>query len=138
MVLILQVDQRQQYEFQYPPWRGFIYPYGDPAYKLYHCPITSLQSYSIVNAGKILQIAAYVGSENSIKVQLQRGVDINGNDTWERTPLQIATENNWDWVGVVLFQEDADPEIRDHQNNPPPPGIGEGGFCIPPEARQGI
>ncbi len=99
--------------------RGFIYPQGDSAYKLYHCPIPSLQSYTVANVGNILHIAAYVGEENKIKTHIHRGFDINGLDAWGRTPLHIAAENNWDRVVAVLLQEGANPEIRDHKDNRP-------------------
>ncbi|MYG42288.1 MAG: hypothetical protein F4203_03970 [Rhodobacteraceae bacterium] len=59
------------------------------------CPIPSLQSYAVTWTGTPLHRLAYSGDLDSLGEKLELGHDINGRDAWGRTPLQIATENNW-------------------------------------------
>ncbi len=106
--------------------KGFVYPKGNLAFKLFHCPIPSLQSYAVANTGSSLHLAAYGGQERMMAMLIHEGLDLNGQDAWGRTPLHIAAENNWDRVVTVLLQEGADPEIRDHQDNRPLELVREG------------
>ncbi len=50
------------------------------------------------------------------------GYDINGLDAWGRTPLRIASENNWSKLARCMFKEGAmlDPSPKDNTkgNNP--------------------
>ena len=61
----------------------------------FKCPIPSLQSYAVTWTGTPLHRLSYSGDLDSLGEKLKLGHDINGRDAWGRTPLQIATENNW-------------------------------------------
>ena len=74
--------------------RGFIYPQGDSAYKLYHCPIPSLQSYTVANAGNILHIAAENNWDRVATVLLQEGADPEIRDHQDNRPLELAREGS--------------------------------------------
>ncbi len=103
--------------------KGFIYPTGntivDVVDRDFYCPIPSLQSYAVAQTGSRLHHYAYIGKQSLEHRITEFGDDVNGQDAAGRTPLHIATENNWEEVASVLLRNGADPELRDSRGNRP-------------------
>lgn len=108
---------------------GLIHAIGDQNLKVYHCPIPSLKSYTVASAGGRVHLAAYGGNEQSMRMVLGMGEDLNGQAPWCQTPLHIAAENNWEKMVDVLLMEGADPEICDRNGNRPLEVAREGTAC---------
>ena len=101
---------------------GFIKEVHDLPGTLYHCPIPSLHSYAVATTGSPLNTFAYSNDIESFRKMLDLGHDINCKDAWGRTPLRIASENNWSKLALYMFEEDVmlDPTKKDNTkgNNP--------------------
>lgn len=101
---------------------GFIEVIHDLPGTLYHCPIPSLHSYAVSTTGSPLHTLACSNDIKSFKKLLDLGYDINGLDAWGRTPLKIASENNWSKLARYMFKEGAmltpSPKDNTKGNNP--------------------
>ncbi|MCY4100893.1 MAG: ankyrin repeat domain-containing protein [Rhodobacteraceae bacterium] len=89
---------------------------------LFQCPIPSLHSYAVATTGSPLHTLAYSNDIESFRKMLDLGHDINGKDAWGRTPLTIASENNWHKLAFCMVKEGAmrDPSpIDDTKGNNP-------------------
>ncbi len=109
-------------DFDYLHRYGFIEEVHDLPGTLYHCPIPSLHSYAVATTGSPLHALAYSNDIKAFRKLLDLGYDINGKDAWGRTPLKIASENNWSKLAYYMFKEGAmlDPSRIDNMkgNNP--------------------
>ncbi len=101
---------------------GFIDVIPNLPVPLFQCPIPSLHSYAVATTGSPLHTLAYSNDTESFRKFLDLGYDINGLDAWGRTPLKIASENNWSNLALYMIKEGAmlDPSPKDNTkgNNP--------------------
>ena len=101
---------------------GFIDVIPNLPVPMYHCPIPSLHSYAVATTGSPLHTLACSNDIESFRKFLDLGYDINGKDAWGRTPLRIASENNWGDLALYMFEKGAmlDPSPKDNTkgNNP--------------------
>ena len=114
----------QKLDFDFLHRYGFIEVIHDLPVPFYHCPIPSLHSYAVATTGSPLHALACSNDIESFRKLLDLGHDINGKDAWGRTPLRIASENNWSKLALYMFEEGArlDPSPKDNAkgNNPTP------------------
>ncbi|MCY4184937.1 MAG: ankyrin repeat domain-containing protein [Rhodobacteraceae bacterium] len=103
---------------------GFVEVIHDLPVPFYHCPIPSLHSYAVATTGSPLHALACSNDIKSFRKFLDLGHDINGLDAWGRTPLRIASENNWSKLAMFMIEEGArlDPSpMNDAKGNNPTP-----------------
>ncbi len=106
-----QEQSQEGYNFNTLLRKGFVYPDQEGGRKNYSCSIPSLQSYAVAHTGTDAHMDAYEGRAWVIAKHRGQGLDLNSQDAWGRTPLHIASENNWDKVVDLLLRHGADPNI---------------------------
>ena len=114
----------QKLDFDFLHRHGFVEVIHDLPVPFYHCPIPSLHSYAVATTGSPLHALACSNDIESFRKFLDLGHDINGLDAWGRTPLRIASENNWSKLAMFMIEEGArlDPSpMNDAKGNNPTP-----------------
>ena len=112
----------EKLDFNFLHRYGFIDVIPNLPVPLFQCPIPSLHSYAVATTGSPLHTLAYSNDIESFGKMLVLGHDINGKDAWGRTPLTIASENNWHKLAFCMVKEGAmrDPSpIDDTKGNNP-------------------
>ncbi len=110
------VAELEKLDFSFLHRYGFIDVIPNLPVPFFQCPIPSLHSYAVATTGSPLHTLACSNDTEAFRKFLALGYDINGKDAWGRTPLKIASENNWSKLALYMIKEGAmlDPSPKDN------------------------